>query len=454
MDKPNILLILTDQQTASAMSCRMATGHLRTPNMDSLAERGVLFERAYSPHPLCSPARTAMMTGRYPHETGIMDLRPFGPPANRRQEKPLNHHRFPTIATLLRESGYETGYIGKWHIPLDLGKPEVSGFTFCANNGTVVMRNGRKHTSHNAVDPHNARLACQFLRRNRKSPFFLTVSFNNPHNICEWGSNQRRDCLPDGDIGAPPPSSECPPAAPNPAIPEDEADAAAGIIREEIMHIGNVRENEWKAYRWAYYRMIELVDRRLGMILKDLIETGLAENTAVVFTSDHGDCGGAHSWMHKRMLYEESVRVPLIVCPPGCQHGEVRSTLVQTGIDLLPTLADFAGISVPDDMPGHAMLSPAADQREYIAAETRIKRRATFDPEDHGLGGRMIRTQRFKYCVYDSGEHRESLFDLIADPGERINLARAQSHKEVLNNHRLLFNEYRTATRDPFPQYA
>lgn len=127
--KPNILFLMTDQQFGDAMSCRMGNQFIHTPNMDKLAEQGTLFSRAYCPHPLCVPCRSSMITGRYPHELGIMELDAYGKVGGEHPQ-PVDTHRFPTLATHFRNHGYETGYLGKWHIPLGLDNRDTSGFDF------------------------------------------------------------------------------------------------------------------------------------------------------------------------------------------------------------------------------------------------------------------------------------------------------------------------------------
>ncbi len=436
--KKNVLLILTDQQFADAMSCRMGTDYIHTPVMDELAARGTLFSKAYSPHPLCVPARASLITGRYPHELGIMDLDAFPKPGGDNAGVLIDHDRYPSIGTHFRNCGYATGYIGKWHIPLDINDPDVCGFDFAENIYIEAIRDGRVVHRHNGVDIKNAEVADRFLRTERDSPFFLTVSFNNPHNICEWARNQLRDDMPDGDVGPPPPVEQCPPVPANLGAPEDEADILLQMRAESarIRKAGLFDDNEWRIYLWAYYRMVELVDRRLGQIMETLRQTGQADNTVVLFTSDHGDACGAHTWHQKRVFYEESSRIPFIVCQPGGAGGDTSDALVQMGIDLFPTLCAAAGVPTPDGLPGLDVCSTAVAERDHIICSTTFERKIEFDPERKGVEGWMVRSARFKYCVYDLGAHRESLYDIDNDPGEMKNLARDPAYREQLQWHR------------------
>jgi arylsulfatase A-like enzyme len=172
-----------------------------------------------------------------------------------------------------------------------------------------------------------------------------------------------------------------------------------------------------------------MVDREIGTVLDSLRESGLEDNTLTVLTSDHGDMDSAHRLEHKSVLYEESVRVPLVMSYTGMiPKGIVDNThLVSNGLDLLPTLCDYAGIEIPEELQGRS-LRPLADGkdkaqwRDFVVCESQ--------------NGRMLRTERFKYCIYDSGRSREQLTDLEHDAGEMRNLAGLAHYKDVLDTHR------------------
>ena len=184
-----------------------------------------------------------------------------------------------------------------------------------------------------------------------------------------------------------------------------------------------------------------MVDAQIGVVLDALRAAGLEDNTLVVFTSDHGDMDSAHKLEHKSILYEESVNVPFIMSSPGrIPQGAVDNThLISNGLDLLPTLCDYAGIEAPAGRPGRS-LRPLAEGKaveqwpDFVVSESD--------------NGRMVRTQRFKYCLYDSGEHREQLTDLKDDPGEMKNLAEVPTFKSVLEQHRRLLKDWIERTGD------
>jgi choline-sulfatase len=292
-ERPNLLIVMTDQQSADAMSNRMGRKYIHTPNMDSLAANGMSFSRAYCANPLCVPSRTSMFSGRYPTETGVQ--------INGNEK--LDPAKFPNMGTIFRNAGYATGFVGKWHMPWPAGDTAAHGFE------AVGTKKGDHVTAASAVE---------FLRQRRDKPFLLVSSFLNPHNICEWA---RSEPLPDGEVGTPPALSECPPARANAAPPKDEPDIMTLMRRSyqsnRLFPVGNFDEKKWREYAWAYHRMIEKVDAEIGKVLAALRETGQEERTVVVFLADHGDCQGAHKWNQKTVFYEESSRVPLIISHKG-----------------------------------------------------------------------------------------------------------------------------------------
>jgi len=377
-----------------------------------------------------------MFSGRYPHETGVLS----------NDDLNVDVSGFACLGTLFRNAGYETGYVGKWHLPYPLGDVNTHGFDFRANNMS------------NRADPRNSDTAAHFLRMQRRAPFFLVASYNNPHNICEWARGAR-GTLPDAEIGRPPALEHCPPLKANHLPPDDETHTMSLLRRSyhatRMFPVGQFGEKEWPEYRWGYYRMVEAVDRRIGQLLEQLGALGLEQNTVVVFLSDHGDAQGAHGWNQKTVLYDEAARVPLIVSYPGHVRPGVRDDLVNTGTDLLPTLCDAAGITIPDGMPGVSLMNAARGlepitPRPYVVTETRFVQGGAVNAEVPRADGRMVRSERFKYCAYDMGIHRESLVDMHEDPGEMHNLARVPEYHDILERHREILRAFCAETHDPF----
>jgi len=422
--RPNILVIMTDQQTATAMSCT-GNPHVKTPAIDSIAAKGVRFERAYVTQPLCLPCRSSMLAGRYPHEIGTVTN---GTKYNK---------EWPMLGKMMSDGGYECAYIGKWHVgaPMDY---EHAGYTFGSG--------GNDHLK--------AASAVRYLSRKHNKPFFLTASFLNPHNVCQLARHQD---LPEGPIPPLPKNmDDLPPLPDNFAIPENEPTAIREVqemSREKHYPTKDWDERLWREYLWGYYRICEKVDAEIAKVLEAVQKNGLADNTVIMFVADHGEGVAGHHWNQKQILYDEAVRVPCLIAPPrSCAAGKVPKALVSTGIDYLPTILDFAGISCPDTMPGHSLKPIALGEsdtlpREYVVAETVF----ASGTKQFGVSGRMLRTARYKYTIYNKGECREQLFDMEKDPGEMNDLAADNEFKYELNKHRQLLTDWAKETNDDFP---
>lgn len=434
--QPNVIFIMTDQQSADALSCRMGDRYIKTPALDSLAARGTFFTRAYSPNPLCMPARNSMFTGRYPHETGITDN------AEMNTGFALNAAEFPTMGTYFRQAGYQTAYYGKWHLCYDQRKSETHGFEILEGTKPII-------------DADNAARAVSFLTQKHEKPFLLVVSFLNPHNVCEVARGQE---LNNGPIGTPPPVAQRPPAPANLAPPKNEPDSMtkirAGYHANPQFPVGNFSPEMWQALRWSYYRLIEKVDAEIGKVLAAVKAAGLEENTLIVFTADHGECAGAHGLNQKTVLYEESARVPLIVSLPGQKTGRTSEVFANTGLDLLPTMFEVTGVARNPKLTGLSLRAPTAGEvvkvwRDQVEVENNMSQGGVVNGSVPITEGRMVRTDRYKYCVFSHGEQRESLVDLQKDPGEMHDLARDPAYRDILLAHRERLRKFGVETNDP-----
>jgi len=414
--RPNILVIITDQQFADAMSCCIGTDYIHTPNMDALAAEGMRFTKAYCPNPLCVPSRTSMFTGHYLHETGIQT----------NSKEKIDPDKFICMGRIFKEAGYDTGFFGKWHMPFKEANKNEHGFD------TYIGKEGK----------YSGVPCSEFMKQDRKRPFLAIASFLNPHNICEWSRGQK---LPGGSIGEPPEPEVCPPLKPNIAPPEGETDIISHMRKAYQAHrlfpVGDFTNDKWRQYRWAYYRLIEKVDQHVGTLLDALRASGQEKNTLVVFLSDHGECHGVHRWNQKTVFYDEAARVPFIISQKGRTQQGTCNVLVQTGVDLIPTLCDLAGIDAPKGMPGrtfkaHALNQVPSDDRPYIVVSNKMVQCEPVDGVMLQPDGRMVRSQRYKYCLYSLGQRRESLVDMQADPGEMVNLAEKSPYRHVLMQHR------------------
>ncbi len=421
VDRPNLLLIMTDQQTHDAMSCA-GNPWLKTPAMDSLAAGGVRFAQCYTPYPVCSPARSSVFTSRMPHETGV------------RVNGKAIRSGMPTMGEIFRDAGYETVYGGKWHLPRSFDG--MTAFT-CLIGGSSQGKD---------MDEPLATACAQWLRSKPRQPFLMVASFMNPHDICQWIRDHKgRREHPNLD--------QYPPAPLNMAVDPDEPEfvryhRTQGIdkMSEGVGIAAEWRVEEFRHYLHDYYRMVEAVDRQIGRLLAALRETGLDRNTWVIFTSDHGEGMGAHRWVQKASFYDESVRVPFLVSGPGIRRGGAvdRESLVSL-VDILPSFCDLAGVPAPSPVRG-ASLRGALDgkplNREFVVSELR------YGDEKHE--GRMVRTARFKYIVFNGGQHPEQFFDRETDPGEIRNLARDPDYAKPLAAHRAILRQWIQTTEDDF----
>ncbi|KIO75063.1 sulfatase [Pedobacter lusitanus] len=409
--RPNILIIMTDQQTADAMS-NAGNKDLRTPAMDKLAQNGVKFKRAYCVQPLCSPSRTSVFSGKMPFETGFVGNIP--------EKDGLWPDSLLMMGKIFQYGGYKTGYVGKWHLPIPADKVIKHGFDYIRNTDFLDYND--------AVTPS---YCARFIKENKNQPFLLVASFLNPHDICEWA---RGDELKMDVLDQAPPASECPELPANWDIPLNEPE----IVREQqkvsfrTYPTVNWTGDQWRQYRWAYNRLVEKVDHYIGMVVASLEKYGVEKNTIIIFTADHGDGYAAHRWNQKQILYEEASKVPFIVAKIGQWKPRTDDMLVCNGIDIIPTICGFTGVKKPAYLRGadlsERITDPLKNLRDTLVIETDFA-----DNEDLlGISGRAVITNDFKYIVYNKGNIREQLFNLKMDPGEMDNLAMSKEYKKKL----------------------
>jgi len=429
--RPNLVFVFTDQQSAHMMSC---TGNpwLKTPAMDRLAASGVRFDRAYCSDPVCVPSRFSLMTGRMPSEIALRSN-----DASHIEAVP-DHIKETGLGWLFRRAGYEPMYGGKVHLPKLT--PEDIGFDVLTGD----QRDGL------------ADACVEYLGQDHEKPFLLVASFINPHDICYMAIRdsmedekekrlvsrgrielERLDQalqLPEGVSEAEFFDKHCPTLPPNYEPQEDEPEAIRWLLSERPFK-QKARERwpdeRWRMHRWAYCRLTEMVDAQIGRVLDAIDERSDVENTVVIFSSDHGDLDSAHRMEHKTAFYEEPCRIPLIVSQPGTTAGGLvnNTHLVSNGLDLVPTLCDYAGIEVPTDLKGLSF-RPLAEDRGRPDWRTRL-------PIESQLGQAVV-TDRYKYILYDEGEGREQLMDLQEDPFETRNAARDPDKQQVLDECRKL----------------
>ncbi|MHC4682225.1 MAG: sulfatase family protein, partial [Planctomycetota bacterium] len=289
-ERPNILFIMTDQQSAGMMSC-MGNKWLKTPAMDRLAASGIRFDRAYACNPVCVPNRFSLQTGLMPSAIGM------GHNGDSREAAVTEAMIRQSLGRLFEKAGYKTVYGGKVHLPRKMKGIQNLGY----RNLTSNSRQGL------------ADACAEFIKGKHTRPFLLFASFINPHDICymainDFNRTQGRPLMGNtdsktceavldrarktGDIGAFV-QKHCPPLPANYAVPEAEPECITENYVNARSFRAYIREkwtaSQWRLHRWAYCRLTEMVDAEIGTLLDALRDAGLEENTLVVFTSDHGD---------------------------------------------------------------------------------------------------------------------------------------------------------------------
>ncbi|MHC4424803.1 MAG: sulfatase family protein [Planctomycetota bacterium] len=408
----NILLIYTDQQhidTIAAGGCP----HVRTPALDRIKGSGVSFTQSYSANPVCSPARSAVLTGRTSSETSVHT-----------NGRPIRSD-IPNLGQWFSEhTDYETFYAGKWHLPKTYTS-DIPGFK--------VINTGIGGFGY-LCDTAMSRACEGFLRNRSKSkPFLLVASFMQPHDICEW---LRLNMNNPGSLRYPELAGELPELPGNFEFDDKEPESTRKRRLGNEPFKGNWSKEHWRYYRWSYYRHIEHLDAEIGRILSALEDRGQINDTLILLTSDHGEGMGHHQMVRKSSFYDEAARVPLLFSWPGhIVQNKTDTVHLASGLDVMPTLCDYAGIESPANMRGVSLRTildgGAGLRRECIVSEGNTNT------------GRMLRTQQWKYIKYKD-DSVEQLFDMKADPGETRNLAASSRHTSTLAEHRRLLGDWET----------
>ncbi len=441
MNRPNILLLCADMAGAADFGCYGSVSDI-TPNIDGLAAAGVLFEQAYCPCPPCIPARVSLMSGLYAHTHGKiahLKMRPAPQP--------------PLLPELLSRAGYRAGIVGKthwWpptatlgcddtyitidnHLTPELGKNDAY-MQFLESKGLFEYDDDTWEHEKDKLKPDllpfdclkanwTARQTCELLATyaRNEEPFFLFCSFVEPHGAGKVPS----EYLEKIDAATLPPIIE------RNGEHEDKP-----RIQRRAVERWTVERDAKETYRREVYAGIGLVDQNVGKILDTVRELGLAENTAVVFLTDHGDLMYDHGCIEKTFLYEQAIRIPFLISGPGIPSGERRKHLVSQ-IDLLPTILDLCDIEVDSlRIEGRSVLpiirNPGVDWRTRLYAE--VDQTVHLKGLVSSASAKMVREGSWKYIYTLVEGHvvEEELYDLDEDPDELFNKAGLPAHRERL----------------------
>lgn len=380
---PNVLVMMSDQESA------LLPGPASLPNRQRLEKDGIRFTHAFCNTPQCSAARSTMLTGLEPHRTGVVaNVNPGS------LGEPLSP-AIPNVGSVFQAAGYSTGYFGKWHLG---GDRERFGFTTLGAQDPGEASSGARQPLESPTDEAVAREAADWIRKQR-SPWLAWVSpGNKPHAIYGLKRVPPRP-------GVRPPFSDLRDLAGKPSEQQEYVDKDQGRSTRSY------KADDWTVYRSYYLQLVEQADANLGTVLAAVLDL---DSTIVVSTSDHGDALGEHGLPFKGpFMYEEEIRIPLVIRAPGAFSGPRRRDDLVTQADLAPTLASLAGIKWPGPVTGED-LSKGPLRRDAVLLEYHSKQKWV-NPI------RTIRTHRWKLNWYDRG-HKE-LYDLQADPHETRNLA-------------------------------
>lgn len=435
--RPNVLLMVSDDLAATLGSY----GHpqAQTPHLDALAREGVLFSRAYCQFPHCNPSRSSFLSGLRPNQTRVTD------------NADSLYVNIPDVLTLphhFRQQGYATARCGKlFHLGIPTGLESMDdpqawdfGTPFKderpyppKRSSAVTVQTGKKQglvwqeipgDDDQLCDGAFATTAIGWLKkRDADKPFFLAVGFHRPH-LPLVAPAKYFDLYPLEKITLP--------DAPANDVEDIPAPARNGSVPGYAM---TSTPEQRRASIRAYLACVSYVDAQAGRLLASLKEQGLLENTIVIFTSDHGWHLGEHGLWHKRSLFEESVRVPLIVSAPGMKGNGRTSLGLAELTDLYPTLCDLCGIPAPSHLQGKSLRPVLNDPASSVheAAFTQARR-----GKDAEHWGRSVRIARWRCTEWDEGRNGIELYDHEADPHEYTNLAQAPEHASILKKLRAL----------------
>jgi arylsulfatase A-like enzyme len=481
-EKPNILFIMSDDHAFQAISA-YDPNLIRTPNIDRIAKEGILYNKAFVTNSICAPSRAVILTGKYSHLNGV------------RGNSEVFDGTQQTLPKILRQNGYETAIIGKWHL-----KSEPTGFVYwnvLPGQGDYYnpdfIKQGKDTTYQGYVTEIITDLSLEWLNnRDKKKPFFLMMHHKAPHR--SWMPALKNLKLFDNkDFPMPDnfydnyegreglqkqmltvkdhmdirmdfkvPCMECDTAEANWWAPEeywrrlnrlspDEREQWEESYKKEEAEFLEVKNDEkrydqWKFRRYLedYLRCIASVDESVGEVLDFLKENDLDKNTIVVYTSDQGFYLGEHGLFDKRFMYEEALRTPLMIkYPDKIDKGTVSEQLI-LNLDIAPTLLDIAGVDIPTEMQGVSLQKTwdgSAEWRDAIYYH--------FYEKGWGVSPHFgIRTERYKlihfYDLIDTWE----LYDLLKDPAEMNNLIQDTEYAQIAQDLKIKLKELQSKYKD------
>jgi|SRR6266496_142355 len=464
--KPNLILFLPDQQRADTIACYGGV-KVHAPNLNKLAAESVVFKRTYVTHPVCTPSRSSLMTGTWPHTNGCT-----------RNSVALDR-RFRSFAELIDDKDYRTAYMGKWHLGEDgparrgfqqwISTEEPGDYTNLLVSAGLIPDEKNGAFSELAISNLPVELsrpkflerhACEFIEKHFRDPFILMVAFVEPHSPYNGPLNNEHPLSEiDLDPTATLPESDNIPLRYR--LMREWQQARAIRDRQRLPHpfFFGITPDEYRSIKQRYLGLVTLVDQSIGAILGCLERFALRDNTIVVHTSDHGDSLGAHHLFAKEVMFEEAARVPFLIRLPGQTRGKLVSQPV-SHIDFVPTLLDLLGEPKHSQCAGKSLLPLIREEAvppenlflEWAPNRTKIKKGTSLAPR------RMIKRavdestrtvvspDGWKLCLRD--KDLNELYNLRDDPLETRNLYADRQYASVVSRYTDEINKWQKSTND------
>ena len=474
--RPNVLLIISDQQRYDTLGCTGQSG-IATPNIDRLAAHGTLFEQAFCTTPICTPARASLLSGLYPHTHGSV--------ANHQQRPGCDQMKLGThiklVADYLKPAGYLAGYAGKWHLGTGYDRRGFSDgtaahFVFDVDHAeqNEIIQHARKlgitisDAHESGLEPertqydgrlcygpsllgladHPASLMCdraiQFIHHAAAGdrPFLLAWSCHEPHHpfVCPepFISRYRPAAMP---------------------LPESRRDEHTVRYLEQrradgiLATVDNLSDRDLQVMWAGYLGAVSYVDYLVGRLMAALHQENLYDNTLIIFTSDHGELLGSHGmWRKGSAMFEELIHIPLIIVAPGGGGRPRKCAELVSHVDLMPTILDYCGVEVPAALHGVPISSLVEGNNGPVRTGIAGEYHSANWAESAVLPLRMWRTRDYKYVESQMGD--SELYHLQTDPVERNNLIDHPAGRETIAEMKSALQGWLDTTGDPWPRIA
>jgi N-acetylglucosamine-6-sulfatase len=417
----NIIFILSDDHRYDAMGFMGKIPFLQTPNMDRMARDGAHVRNAFVSTALCSPSRASIFTGLYAHTHGVVD---------NNTDIPASTVFFPSY---LQQIGYRTAFFGKWHMGNDSDEPRPGFDRWVSFRGQGVYYNpelnidGEKIRRDGYITDLLTEYALDWLKAQQGKPFFLFLSHKAVHAMFEPASRHkgRYDHV-------------------KLAYPKTMADTEENYRNKPAWV--RAQRNSWHGVDYMYHGQMDFdtfyrrycetllaLDDSIGQMLDYVKQAGIENETVVFYMGDNGFSFGEHGLIDKRHMYEESMRVPLLVRAPGLIRSSLQIDPLVQNIDIAPTILELAGVQPPEHMQGRSFLPLMQERkvewRDAVLYEYYWERTFPQTPTVHG-----IRTQQYKYIHYHGIWDTDELYDIQSDPEECINLIDSPAHRDIIKS--------------------